>query len=120
VRRHILRNPGSVPTVISDLHHAVLDAHGKLRDRLVRRGIGHRAGADGKACAVAHALDLVAHHAAAGEFAAVVRTDVLDGVMGAVKIENRNVRAVGVHDPVAAGRYLAHFRYVDPVGHVLS
>src|SRR5262245_7209758 len=109
---------GSVPAVVADLDHAVLDTHRELGDRLVSRWRRHLAGADVEARAVAHAFDLVAQHAAAGQLAAVVRAHILDCVVLTAEVEDRDVRAVGIDQPMAAGLDLACFRYVDPVRHL--
>src|SRR5690349_3438654 len=108
----------SIPTIVARLDHAVLDAHGEFRGGLVSRWVRDRTGLDVEARAVAHAFDFLADDAAARQLAAVVRADVLDGVVLAAEVEHGDLRAVGVHDLVAAGLDLAYFCYVDPVRHV--
>src|SRR5512145_1680503 len=93
----------SVPSVVADLDLAILHPHRKLRHWLVGRGRQRLPGPDGKARAVARADLLVALDGPAGELPAVVRAHVLDRVVLAAEIEHDDLRALHVHDAMAAG-----------------
>ena len=69
-----------------------------------RRAASGRAGAQAEARAVTRADDLVALDRAAGQAAAVVRADVVDGEKFAVDVEDRDERAVDLDRGVVAGR----------------
>ena len=79
----------SIPTVVAYLDLAVFDAHGENGGRLVSGCAKCHAGADAEACAVARrANDPVAFGGAAGELSSIMGTDVLDGVILAVEVDN--------------------------------
>ena len=78
----------SIPAVVAYLDLAVFDAHGENGGRLVSGCAKCHAGADAEACAVARANDLRALDAAAGELSSIMGTDVLDGVILAVEVDN--------------------------------
>src|SRR6185437_3870376 len=96
----------SIPPCIAHLHDAGLDAHGKRRHVLVRRGREYFAGSDRKARAVPGTYDDVTVDLAAGQDAAVVRAHVLDRVVSAVEVEYRNFGPVDVDRAPGPGRKL--------------
>src|SRR5512134_1409297 len=107
----------SVPAVVADLDHPVLDAHREFRDWLVGRRGQRLPRPDAEACPVPRADDLLALDRASGELPPVVRADVLDRMVLAAKVEHHDGCAIHVYNAVAAGRKLARPRNGYPVRH---
>src|SRR5688572_13370755 len=65
--------------------------------------------------AVPRANDLIAFDVSAGQLAAVVRADVLDGEVLPIQVEDDHLRPVDVHDPESPGRELLRAGDAHPI-----
>src|SRR3989304_5022210 len=94
VPRRSAQGQGLIPAVITRLHHPVLDSHRKTRDRFVGGGSQGGAAPDAETGPVPGTDDLIAVYdllrleAAAQHGRAVMGTDVFQGVITAVQIED--------------------------------
>jgi hypothetical protein len=105
----------SIPAIVPDLHPALFDPDRKAVDIFISGRGFYCTGFYAKTRAVAGADNLVAFQSAAGDFRAIVGTDIFKRIKLAVNFKDGDIRTIDIDDDILAIRQGIFIYYINPV-----